>query len=104
MYRFGSHRDGKLGLGRELEKDIMSPVPLEALRGRKIKFAAAGCDHSAALSEENELFTWGFGQHGALGLGDLQDQFAPMRVSLPFDGQIEDIYCGIDLTMVSTYN
>eukprot|EP01122_Echinamoeba_exundans_P014242 TRINITY_DN6404_c0_g1_i1.p1 TRINITY_DN6404_c0_g1~~TRINITY_DN6404_c0_g1_i1.p1 ORF type:complete len:412 (-),score=40.97 TRINITY_DN6404_c0_g1_i1:145-1380(-) len=101
---FGSHRDGKLGLGRELDKDIKMPVPLAALKGRKIRLAAAGCDHSAVVTEDNELFTWGFGQHGALGLGNLQDQFSPQRVSLPFEGQVEDIYCGMDLTMVSTYN
>lgn len=102
-YRWGSHRDGKLGLGFSIDKDVKSPVEIPALRSHRIKVAAAGCDHSIVLTEDNQLYSWGFGQHGALGLGNLVDQFEPKPVQLPTSSQIEDLYCGMDLTVVSTY-
>lgn len=33
-----------------------------------IKSVSAGSRHSAVVSESNELFTWGEGEHGRLGI------------------------------------
>lgn len=39
-----------------------------ALSGRVVKFIHAGYRHSAAVTEEGELYTWGEGDHGRLGI------------------------------------
>lgn len=41
---------------------------------------AAGSYHSAAVDDQGRLFTWGWGVHGQLGLGDIEDEFVPRRV------------------------
>jgi alpha-tubulin suppressor-like RCC1 family protein len=38
-----------------------------ALSGKVVKFIHAGYRHSAAITEEGELYTWGEGDHGRLG-------------------------------------
>lgn len=38
-----------------------------ALTGKVVKFIHAGYRHSAAVTEEGELYTWGEGDHGRLG-------------------------------------
>ena len=39
-----------------------------ALSGKVVKFIHAGYRHSAAVTEEGELYTWGEGDHGRLGM------------------------------------
>ena len=42
---------------------------------------AAGGAHSAALTSNGELYTWGKGRYGRLGHGDSEDQSKPKLVS-----------------------
>lgn len=103
VYSFGSHRDGKLGLGKSIKSDVFSPTFVQQQYfGSRITQLAAGCDHSLALTEENQLFGWGFGQHGALRPGDLEsDLFEPTRIDMDgVDGEITSVYCGMDCSMV----
>ena len=41
---------------------------------------SAGSYHSAAVDEHGSLWTWGWGVHGQLGLGDIEDEYLPRRV------------------------
>ena len=41
---------------------------------------AAGSYHSAAVDDQGRLWTWGWGVHGQLGLGSIEDEFVPRRV------------------------
>lgn len=42
---------------------------------------AAGAEHSAAITEHGELYGWGWGRYGNLGLGDRNDRLIPEKVS-----------------------
>ena len=53
---------------------------IEALQGIRIVKVAAGGAHSAAISAEGELYTWGKGRYGRLGHGDSDDQMKPKLV------------------------
>lgn len=69
---------------------------------KNIKQLAGGCDHSAATSKSGDIYTWGFGQHGALGLGELKDAPTPQKVPSFSSGPISvlDVQCGMDTTFV----
>ena len=41
---------------------------------------SAGSYHSAAVDSTGSLWTWGWGVHGQLGLGDIEDEYLPRRV------------------------
>ncbi|PHT48264.1 Ultraviolet-B receptor UVR8 [Capsicum baccatum] len=46
---------------------------------------AAGAEHTAAVSEDGELYGWGWGRYGNLGLGDRNDRLVPEKVSANVD-------------------
>lgn len=43
---------------------------------------AAGAEHSVAITENGELYGWGWGRYGNLGLGDRNDRCIPEKVSV----------------------
>lgn len=46
----------------------------------RMVFVAAGATHSVALAVDGRLYTWGLGNHGALGHGDISDRLVPELV------------------------
>jgi alpha-tubulin suppressor-like RCC1 family protein len=98
---WGSHKDGKLGI--HTEKDHLEPVEISFFADKDIVHLSSGCDHSVAVSRKGDIYTWGFGQHGALGLGDLEDSPTPKLVPrFHGSGQILDVQCGMDVTFIKT--
>ncbi|KAJ8569897.1 hypothetical protein K7X08_006474 [Anisodus acutangulus] len=71
----------------------------------KVVQIGAGAEHSAVVTADNGLvMTWGWGEHGQLGLGDTNDQTGPQVVSL-IDEQsrkpcVGRVYCGSGFTFV----
>nr|KAF6442070.1 RCC1 like [Rousettus aegyptiacus] len=53
-----------------------------------------GLSHFAALTNKGELFVWGKNIRGCLGIGRLEDQYFPWRVTMP--GEPMDMACGVD--------
>jgi len=90
-------------LGIETDRDHLVPTEIPFFRDKKVVRIAAGCDHSAVVTSHGNVYTWGFGQHGALGHGDLLDSPTPRQVPR-FQGaaSIADVQCGMDVTLVQT--
>ena len=57
---------------------------------------ACGGSHSFVCTDEGEVYSWGDGQYGALGLGTLQDQFKPVKVDIPGDSRIVKVDAGLE--------
>ncbi|KAL0421184.1 UNVERIFIED_CONTAM: Serine/threonine-protein kinase Nek8 [Sesamum latifolium] len=133
VYGFGSGKRGQLGISTEKVKSTSLPQITMGLTNVRIVNISANGDHSAALSGEGEVFmlggdrhgaltdpqktsltvdasdngsvmTWGWGEHGQLGLGDTNDQAAPQVVSLahkPAEKHpISRVYCGSGFSFV----
>lgn len=62
---FGWH--GRLGHGDE--KDRKKPTLIKELEGKNIIEVKAGLYHSVAVSSKGEVYSWGEGHMGKLGLG-----------------------------------
>ncbi|KZV38592.1 hypothetical protein F511_09343 [Dorcoceras hygrometricum] len=75
---WGRNQNGQLGLGTT--EDSLSPQRIEAFQGIRVKMVAAGAEHTAAVTEDGELYGWGWGRYGNLGLGDRDDRFVPGKV------------------------
>lgn len=54
------------------------------LKSKRIRDIACGSAHSAAISSSGELYTWGLGDYGRLGHGDLVTQTKPKMVRCRF--------------------
>lgn len=67
------------------------------LESKKVVQVACGFQHTACVTEDGEVYTWGFGKNGALGHGDWNEQGLPKKVEKLQN--IVKIECGIDFTM-----
>jgi alpha-tubulin suppressor-like RCC1 family protein len=77
----GRGYDGQLGLSDLASRHSFERVGAGAFGGARVVAAAAGDLHSAAVTEDGALWTWGSGYHGRLGHGNRKRCFVPMRVS-----------------------
>ena len=55
---------------------------------------ACGANHTAALTEKGQLFTWGCAVNGRLGHGDEKDQWVPKVVFTMMGKTVRQIGCG----------
>lgn len=78
LLSWGSGQNGKLGLGTEDNTAVPCYIP--ALENIKVLRFAAGCEHSAAVSEDGILYAWGQGDGGRLGLGTNSPSLVPVEV------------------------
>lgn len=68
------------------------------LEGKKVVQIAAGAEHSAIVTGNGQIYNWGWGEHGQLGLGSTSDHTTPQSV-LPEDNSlISRVYCGSGFT------
>lgn len=65
-------------LGRQGREDV--PGMVEGLGGEKVVFVSAGRVHSIALTSKGEVWAWGSGRNGRLGLGSSVDEVEPAFV------------------------
>lgn len=85
LYSWGSSTYGQLGLGNI----VQSPYPrlITSLLDHRIVAIAAGQYHSLALTSTGRVFSWGWGVHGQLGHGSVENQPVPIMLSA-FEGQV----------------
>ncbi|TRZ00959.1 hypothetical protein DNTS_029976 [Danionella cerebrum] len=95
---FGSGSNGCLGHGNF--NDVTQPKIVEALLGYELVQVACGASHVLAVTNEREIFSWGRGDNGRLGLGTLDSHNCPQQVSLPVEFEAQRVLCGIDCSMI----
>lgn len=94
VFACGFARFGRLGLDREqIGSAEKMTIPAQVKFSVKIDRVSCGFGHSAAVSADGHLYTWGYAGDGALGLGPLSDNvWEPTLVpGLP---AMQDVSCG----------
>lgn len=93
VYSYGFGGDGQLGHG---DREIQTlPTLVQALSGENIVEIACGDKHSVALTAGGDVFTWGEGALGQLGLGaKLQRHLRPSRIPELLTQRIVSISAG----------
>ncbi|KDB24315.1 hypothetical protein H109_03813 [Trichophyton interdigitale MR816] len=96
LYMCGFGPGGRLGTGHE--GTSFSPVCVDsgAITGKRITAVALGLDHTIAISDQGEVFTWGSNKYGQLGYtlpktkptasspNDIPTQLSPRQIFNPF--------------------
>ncbi|XP_017400590.1 E3 ISG15--protein ligase HERC5 isoform X2 [Cebus imitator] len=92
IYSWGKNEFGQLGLDHTESKD--SPSLIEALDNQKVEFLACGGSHTALLTQDGLLFTFGAGKHGQLGHNSTQNELRPCLVAELAGNKVTQIACG----------
>ncbi|OQS05619.1 E3 ubiquitin-protein ligase HERC2 [Thraustotheca clavata] len=93
VFSWGANDYGQLGVAGTMRYQ-RSPVHVTSLDDVQVTQVAAGDYHSAALTASGEVYTWGNGRDGQLGLGTSDDRNIPRKVT-ELDGiRIVHIACG----------
>ncbi|KAL1970024.1 hypothetical protein VTN77DRAFT_6429 [Rasamsonia byssochlamydoides] len=96
LFMCGFGPGGRLGTGDEVTRFSFVCIETGALAGKKIVSVALGQDHSIAISEQGEVFTWGSNKYGQLGYNlprtgnknDTPIQTTPRQIFNPFKREV----------------
>jgi alpha-tubulin suppressor-like RCC1 family protein len=99
IYGWGRSDSGQIGTGETYDL-ILRPVHIPLPMKEKSTRVCCGFYHSAAITEEGELYLWGRNSCNQLGFKAV-DIYSPKKVkNLP--APVVDVSCGYDYTMVMT--
>ncbi|XP_065327503.1 E3 ISG15--protein ligase HERC5-like [Pelmatolapia mariae] len=100
VFSWGRNDCGQLGLGDT--QDRHTPTPVHYLNMKKTVSISCGKDHTAALTKDGAVFTFGSGQYGQLGHNSLQNEPRPRLVAELWGAKVTKVACGSYHTLVLT--
>ena len=98
----GRGDDGRLGHGDNGWKYV--PRITQSLAGQVVIQVTCGSYHTAAVSGNGDLFTWGGGMYGKLGHGNEMGHSTPKRVEALAGLAVSQIACGSRHTVAVVSN
>ncbi|XP_017798859.1 PREDICTED: probable E3 ubiquitin-protein ligase HERC4 [Habropoda laboriosa] len=94
LFSWGSNAEGQLGLNSKNQMEC-SPRMVKTLGTSTVVQVACGKKHALALTNNGELYSWGFNSEGQLGLGtDVECELKPKLISTLIGVPIAFIACG----------
>ena len=102
VYSFGSDYYGCLGVDNELGDEVLTPSPIPFFNSHPVIEISCGQNHVFAITREKEVYSWGCGEFGRLGLGNEDDFTTPQLVKTPGTHCIDHAFSGFDGTFLIT--
>uniref|UniRef100_A0A7S4PZY7 RCC1-like domain-containing protein n=1 Tax=Alexandrium monilatum TaxID=311494 RepID=A0A7S4PZY7_9DINO len=91
---WGSSEHGQLGIGSLPAEDrAVQPRIVEQLRSVHVRQVACAGHYSCGVSENGEVYTWGYGKDGQLGQGETKDVHTPKAVRTLQSKLIRHVSC-----------
>lgn len=100
VFTWGRGDDGRLGHGDNGWKYV--PRPTQSLAGQVVVQVTCGSYHTAAVTGNGDLYTWGGGMYGKLGHGNEAGHSTPKRVEALVGLVVSQIACGSRHTAIVT--
>lgn len=98
----GSSKNGCLGI--ESVTSLMTPRVIEKFSDTKIIQIACNKVHVLALDVNGDVYSFGFNEHGALGLGSKISSMTPQRINFASTLlNVKKIYCAPDCSLILTH-
>lgn len=94
VWTFGKSTSGALGLRDTTQQQTPAVVDSRFFHMAKIIMVAAGLAHSMAATAEGDVYTWGCGVGGRLGLGTDEDRFEPRNIDRTVLGDVVMVAAG----------
>ncbi|XP_062902900.1 probable E3 ubiquitin-protein ligase HERC3 isoform X1 [Mobula hypostoma] len=97
VFGWGRNNCGQLGLNDNRDRDV--PNHVKFLRSQKIVYISCGDEHTAALTKNGGVFTFGAGLCGQLGHNFRNNEINPRRVQELMGSEVSQISCGRQHTL-----
>ncbi|XP_033824433.1 probable E3 ubiquitin-protein ligase HERC3 isoform X2 [Periophthalmus magnuspinnatus] len=98
VFGWGNNSCGQLGLGDTTDRHI--PTCVNYLNTRKTCLISCGLLHTAVLTKDGAVFTFGSGQHGQLGHNSFRDELRPRLIAELLGSKVIQVACGRQHTLV----
>ncbi|XP_078385990.1 putative E3 ubiquitin-protein ligase HERC4 [Cetorhinus maximus] len=98
VFGWGRNNHGQLGL-KDTE-DRHKPNYVKLLECKKTIHISCGEEHTAVLTKDGLVFTFGAGSYGQLGHNSTEDEIKPRLVGCLFGNKVSQIACGSYHTLV----
>ncbi|XP_064458774.1 probable E3 ubiquitin-protein ligase HERC4 isoform X2 [Ornithodoros turicata] len=92
LFVWGLNSFGQLGTNDKNDRFV--PTVLKSLRSQRIKHVCCGENHTACLTSDGGVFTFGCGTYGQLGHGAKANETVPKRISELMGTIITQLACG----------
>ena len=104
VYTWGANTHGQLGQGLAPAQlsGTATPRLVPGLQQVHVSAVAAGQFHCAALDTRGRVYTWGWGVHGQLGHGGVEDVLEPRQVSRLAGRRVVAVVAGYAHTLALT--
>src|SRR5690242_7851672 len=91
-YIWGNNYYGQLGL--KLYNNLNIPTVIPSPNSYKWISFVCGYYNSFGMTENGEVFSWGYNSDGRLGLGNRENQNKSQLLKYPNDSEWKDLFCG----------
>ncbi|CAI9560252.1 unnamed protein product, partial [Staurois parvus] len=98
VYAWGYNNCGQIGTGTTTNQQIPRKVSAQ-LQSKAVVAVAAGPTCSMAITDNGQVYGWGYNGTGQLGLGSTGNQLIPCRVVFVQQVCVVQIVCGYSHTM-----
>uniref|UniRef100_H3BFY4 non-specific serine/threonine protein kinase n=1 Tax=Latimeria chalumnae TaxID=7897 RepID=H3BFY4_LATCH len=99
---FGSDYYGCIGVDNEHGMEVLEPTLLEFFLDKPVEQISCGDNHVVALTRNKEVYSWGCGEYGRLGLDSEDDHSFPQKVDVQKSLSIVSVHCSADGTFILT--
>ncbi|KAK1339372.1 hypothetical protein QTO34_020055 [Cnephaeus nilssonii] len=102
LYAFGSDYYGCMGVDKVAGPEVLEPIQLTFFLNNPVEQVSCGDNHVVVLTRNKEVYSWGCGEYGRLGLDSEEDYYTPQKVDVPKALIIVAVQCGCDGTFLLT--
>uniref|UniRef100_A0A6I8NYX2 Serine/threonine-protein kinase Nek9 n=1 Tax=Ornithorhynchus anatinus TaxID=9258 RepID=A0A6I8NYX2_ORNAN len=102
LYAFGSDYYGCMGMDKVAGSEVLEPMQLNFFLNNPVEQVSCGDNHVVVLTRNKEVYSWGCGEYGRLGLDSEEDFYTPQKVDVPKALVIVSVQCSCDGSFLLT--